>query len=326
MHPIRVAYFAERTITPSDVVDLYTHWRDDPEYLCLRERHNYEMGIYQGHVFSCNVYHFVKAAKRGNDVYQARIAARFAPLRDLPPVKMFDIAWGDSQTYALFVTLTFDPSLMTSDEAWMAIGDQWHLFTSKLTQAYGPIAYIRTWESTQNYYPHIHALILFTNHVFDAFEHMGQDGVQRFRISRKDRNKIASFWHSHVDVQAIDDTGKAMTEVIKYITKDAYGPKGNKTNAMCWLHMKQQYSISRKFPLLLGSQVQGQELAPPGMDDLISAIMHNCNSDYEFIGIFRGQDLRFSGDIWYAKTSKPPPHVMDLIFSELARREGFNYH
>lgn len=318
---VRNAYFYEGTLKKADVVSIFRLWQQESEYICLLEFKNYEMDLL-GETTYCSIeYHFVKAAKRGNDVYLAGLNRRFQPLLDLPPITIFDPSWGDKHTNALFLTLTFDPGLMSADDAWSNIGNMWHVFLAKLRQEYGPTAHLRCWESTENYYPHIHAMILFRKTVFDAFPLEGKDGKQRFRISRKHRDKIASFWHSFIDVQAIENTDGALKEIIKYIIKENWTSKGDKTNAMVWLHRKQQYSVTNSFLSMLKTNMTKMDLQEPQPDDLITQAMRNCNNRYTYIGIFRGIDLKVTPDIWHFSSTKPPPHIVDLIKMEMARQE-----
>lgn len=318
---VRSAYFGEGTLSKTDVVSIFRLWQQESEYICLLEEGSYEMDLKGFQEYGKLEYHFFKAAKRGNDVYLRGLNRRFQPLLNLPPMLIFDPSWGDKHTNAIFLTLTFDPDLMDSDGAWSNIGKMWHVFLAKLRQEYGPTAHIRCWESTQNYYPHIHAMILFTDHVFNAFSMTSKDGKQKFRISRKDRDKISSFWHSFVDIQAIENTDGAIKEVVKYIVKESWSSKGDKTNAMAWLHRKQQYSISKGFLPMLKTNMTRQDLQEPQVDDLITQHMRNCNSRFTYIGIFRGVDLKITPDIWHFSSVKPPPRIMKLISDEIARQE-----
>ena len=317
----------------NEVVKYYTTWRDDPEYFILR-------GITEGNLdqqrllfkwtneledtwYTPNdthyIYKFVKASKRGNDVYKHLVNEKLKSLRNLYNIQFFDEHSADKRTSALFVTLTYDTKRCDPDTAWRNIGKDFHLFHNNLRKKYGDVEIFRTWESTDNYYPHVHALILFWDTTFTVLSHTDKDGEVSYRIPYSQKKKIAGYWHSNIDIQAIKDTEGGIKELTKYITKDLCSKKGDKTNAMIWLHRKQSYALSKRFI----ENIQGWNIDfnEPTNADLINN-MCNCNRDvvkWEFLGIVRGIDLRFSPDIWVVTMKKPPPRVVELVKKEYIR-------
>ena len=222
----------------------------------------------------------------------------------------------------LFITLTYDTKRCDPDTAWKHIGEEFHLFHNKLRKQFGKVEIFRTWESTNNFYPHVHMIALFWDHSFNVIKHEDRTGVISYRIPYKTRTLISNYWHSNVDVQALQNTHEGLNELTKYITKDLCSEKGDKTNSMIWLHRKQSYSVSKNFvKQLTGWNINLEE---PSNFDLINE-MCNCNHDiinWEFIGILRGRDLRLSGDVWCLDLKKPPPRVMDLLIHEFFRWRG----
>lgn len=318
-----------------DVIDLYEEWMKDDEYLILKgvKDRIQESFDDEGKLLDCNdvvlsntVYRFIKASKRGNDVYQYLVGKKLKPLNDLPDVTFFKDDWGVKNTSLLFVTLTYDTKRCDEVTAWENIGKDFHLFYTKLRQEYGDFEYFRTWESTKNCYPHAHILIAFKKKSFPVFIHTDKDGHRTFRIPKADKDKIASFWHSNVDVQGVNGTKDAIDELTKYVTKDLCSDKGHKTNAMIWLFGKQSYAITKGFVSLIKNcfacVTEEVDVGEPSMDDLINSDMCNCNNDvhdWKFVGVLRGRQLGFSGSMWVVDVEKPPPKLNDLIQKEALR-------
>lgn len=232
---IRTAYF-NGFIDIDRVVDLSLKWRDQTEYLWLD-------GFDSGNMYvrSC----FVKAAKRGNDVYKHRLNKKFSFLDKLDPIYFFG-DW-DSKKYTpmLFITLTIDPKRFPIDIAWKSISKHLHCFETKLRQKYGKNVKFRVFESHKSGFPHCHVVYYFSDAWFSVFKYK-----DKYRIINKHKKAITKMWDmGNVDIQAVQDTHGAFNEVKKYITKTIFSDKGNLTNAMMCLHQKQMYCLSKCDPL-----------------------------------------------------------------------------
>jgi hypothetical protein len=338
-----------KNINLKDVIDLYRTWRDDPEYFILRGlqikpgdqqrlirfNNEFEDSWYTPDEFEY-LYKFVKASKRGNDIYQHLVTNKLKPLRELPDYYFFNDHDGDKRTSLLFITLTYDNKHCSVKEAWehkkgkkTGVGNEFHLFINNLKkhfskEHYGKkkparIEFMRTWESTNSYYPHVHCIILFKDHSFPVIEHKDKDGEISYRIPYHIKQEIGEFWHSNIDIQAIQNTQGAINELTKYITKDLCSSKGDVTNSMIWLFGKQGYSISKGFV----KSIYGWDLSfnEPTNTDLINQ-MCNWNHDvvvWEFLGILRGKHLGFSPQVWCVDLKKPPPRVIDMVILEQKR-------
>lgn len=328
-------YYLCGEIDLSNVVDLFKTWKEDSEYFILRGelKHSQPMiDSREHHVFSDYIYRFVKASKRGNDVYRYLVNKKLAPLNEIRDITFFKDDWGNKQTNLLFVTLTYDTNRCDVKTAWENIGIDYHLFCTKLRKKYGDVEFFRTWESTQNYYPHVHVLIGFKDKSFPVFINTCKKGKKKgkrsFRIPKSDKERISSFWHSNTDIQGVDNTKNAIQELTKYITKDLCSDKGNKTNSMIWLFRKQSYAISRGFTKLVDGEFgKDVDLKEPTKFEFIKENMCNCNQhieNWEFIGILRGKQLGFSPDIWVCDVKKPPPKVVELLIYEQERWEALH--
>lgn len=324
--------YDKKNLTLSDIVSFYTNWRDDPEYFILRGTQLNSLDqerIIPAPIYSYDnwyleneydyIYKFIKASKRGNDVYKHLVSKKLKPLQDLYNIIFFDEHDVNKKTCALFVTLTYDNKKCSPDQAWKNIGSEFHLFKANLKKQYRNIEVFRTWESTNHYYPHVHALIIFEEHEFMVISHKDKDGNITYRIPYKEKQKIQKYWYSNIDIQALKDTKGGIQELTKYITKDLCSKKGNKTNAMIWIHRKQSYSISKRFiTAMQGWYINFNE---PTNLDLINQ-MCNLNRDvvkWEFLGILRGRDLGFFDAVWCLDLKKPPPRIMKMIENECLR-------
>jgi hypothetical protein len=141
----------------------------------------------------------VKCAKRGNDVYKARVKKRFSRLIG----KTENLSFfnpkdrGEKTTSALWITLTYDTKLCSHKEAWEQIGIEFNAFMAQFRSNFGKVSCCRVFESFENGYPHIHCILLFQEHSFQVF----RDAKGQFRVYEKEI--IAKGWHSNVDVKAM---------------------------------------------------------------------------------------------------------------------------
>jgi hypothetical protein len=318
-------------ISMSDVLSLFIEYKNDPEYLILRgwvndypnqERLDWlnDRDRFTG---DCSfIYRFIKSSKRGNDVYKHLVTERLKPLNQLKDITFFSDEYSDKHTSFLFLTLTYNTKRTDVQTAWDTIGDEFHLFISNIKKQYGNIEYFRVWESTQNYYPHIHVLIGFKKHSFPVFTHEDRSGKKTYRIPWNDNKKISGYWHSHVDVQALCNTQGAVKELTKYVTKDLCSDKGNKTNAMIWLFRKQGYGITKGFIELLDNNFANIDISEPTNSTLIKEQCRIETNDFvkwEFIGILSAYQLKITSDILVCDIKKPPPDVVEKINYEQQR-------
>ena len=230
----------------------------------------------------------MKCAKRGNDVYRWRLKKRFKDLGDIEEVKFFDVDDRNAETPCLLVNLTYDVKRCDKKDAWRNIGKEWNLYITKLRKKFGKIDVIRVWESTEKGYPHIHAILFFTERKFKVFFMKNEKGVKVAKIEEKSDFEV---YHSFVDVSAIDSLSHALNYVLKYLFKvhsESSGYKAQLTLANLWIHHKRAYSISGQF-----------------LSDLIMS-MHNSNFDgrgqrsldgnsaeyWEYLGMYDRTELK----------------------------------
>ena len=190
----------------SYAVATYREWVAQTEYLV--------MGLYNPRE-GYEEFKAVKAAKRGNDVYHKRVRERFGELMELPNVQFFNYKDRSSKhtTRALFVSLTYAHDELSIGEAWEAVGEDYNRFITNIRANYGPVSVLRVWESQRNGYPHIHAIMLFEGHEFNAFHHN-----DTWRVAEK--RDIEGYWeHGFSDVEALASLRGGMAYVAKYLGK-----------------------------------------------------------------------------------------------------------
>jgi len=298
--------FMDGLLSISDVEAVYLHYREESEYMCL-------YGIDNGTTYSCldgnkrsffenSHWFFAKCSKRGNDVYESRVKDKFSWLKNVEDVKYFDQNSRDlKQSPLLLITLTYDISRCSLAESWQNIGNEYNSFKSSMAAAFGKISWLRTWESREDGYAHVHVLAFFHDCQFSARRHVNKDGRVTWRVPLAIKKKIAGYWHSFVDVQACYSTG-AVRYATKYIIKDLW--QGScKTAAMLWLFNKQSYSCPHSFVENVFSVENAR----------LDYNMHNSKYSYVFVGIFSNSMLHFHPSMWFLTFDKPPPWILPAL-------------
>ena len=290
---------------------LYVYWRDMDEYLVLRS-----VQMNPKTMASQWQYVAVKCSKRGNDIYRRRVKRSLDWLGDGENVKFFDVSDFTVEkqvlSSAIWLTLTYNVERCSRFDAIENIGKEWNAFISALRQKYGKISVLRTWECSEKGYPHIHAILLFQDAKFSVFPHFStNEGKLTFRIKEKD--EIASFWHSHADIQAVSSTKKLFSYMKKYQTKTLLAsdsPKGTRTMSLLWLFRRRGFSVSGDFRARLSDLIRTlhnskTEIRQARLDGSLEDA-----SVWEFVGVFTGQELGIRPGAW---TSRLDPHAVAVV-------------
>ena len=284
---------------------LYVHWRDLDEYMVLRS-----VQVNPKTLASNWSYVAVKCSKRGNDIYRSRVKRRLDWLSEGENVQFFDVTDFTTSkqvsSSAIWLTLTYNVQRCSRFDAIQNIGKEWNGFISALRQKYGKISVLRTWECSEQGYPHIHAILLFQNAKFSVFPHFSEkEGKLTFRIKEKD--EIASLWHSHADVQAVSSTKKLFNYMKKYQTKTLLASdslKGTRTMSLLWLFRKRGFSVSGDFRRQLSDLIRNlrnskTERRQSRLDGSLESA-----SVWEFVGVFGGQELGIRPGAWASRLSR----------------------
>lgn len=225
-----------------------------------------------------------KSVKRGNDVYVSLLKEKFRPMIESSRnMDFFSTVVNDHRkrirrTRMLYLTGTCDHA-KTGDivASWTSFGLMWNRFTTSLRDVFGKLAYIRTWQSQENGYPHFHALVYFNDFEFTAV-YKSQDSSWRIHnrqqvvTDRKTGDKepcidvLVDRWKwGGLEVKCCDSSREALKDLLKYVLRDLEGGESDLTNAMVWYFQKKSFSVSKSFMALFGA------FDEPSNADLINA-------------------------------------------------------
>lgn len=299
--------------------ELYVFWRDHPEFVVIRS-----LRVNPRSWASDWSYVAVKCSKRGNDVYQSRVKRRLNWLSNMENVTFFspsDFQVGKKiYSSALWVTLTYDVKRCSRSEALERIGQEWNRFLAALRSKFkGGISVLRSWETSEKGYPHVHACLLFKEARFSVVPWLskaqdpaftGNSGRQKeahFSYRIENREEIASLWHSHVDIQAISSTKKLFNYMRKYQTKTLMAsdsPKGVRTMSILWLNRKRSFSVSGDFRVRISDLIRALHNSNMGIVQARLDGSLEAPSVWEFVGVFSGEELSHHGEGWTFKLNK----------------------
>ncbi len=269
------------------VIDDFTYWSNLVVYLVLRREniHTHE-----------NTYKMAKAAKRGNDVYSAKLRKRLNHLYNLPQREFFNFKDRNRRhkTRAVFVTLTYRRDLRL-DEAWENIGSDYNRWVSAMRKAFGKISIIRSFEAQSDGFPHIHCILLFREAEFETFFYNG-----KWRLSRK--RELEKYWGwGFCDMFAMYSLGAGVGYVMKYVTKVNNALLAEKKNrkdvlslALMWIFRKRAFSVSKDFGVFL---VEIKDDRPYGQVDLEGKTIYK----WYLVGFWTDVDGEYSS--WSVKLS-----------------------
>jgi hypothetical protein len=276
----------------SEIVDKYQQWVIDDRYMILNR---IDLRTFKSDVFA------VKCSKRGNDVYRSRVYGRFKGLASKAEKLTFfnPKDRGKKKTKALWVTLTYDPSRCLFKDAWGNIGIEFNRFRSYVTKKFGNNSCCRVFEAYENGYPHIHCILLFDETEFKVF----RDRKGQFRIKEKD--VIASGWHSFVDVKAMYSLGKSFSYLKKYLLKSIDAKTKNslalKTLALCWLFAKRAFSVSGKFRQMLTDLIKTKHNSNHKTTQITLEGKTIQEYVYYVLGFVPADVIRLKNDVWFSK-------------------------
>lgn len=216
------------------------------------------------------------AAKRGNQVYVERVQRRIEQKTGhIPDFEIYDTRErATHSTDVLFITLTYgERERLSLSERWESVGNDFRIFMDNMRKHYGDIEFIRSWESHQDGYPHIHLVARFRKKSFVAVS-MWSKGKRQQRIVGEDFQKIKAYWtHGHSDILAVASYSEVGAYIVKYVTKAASDGKHILTLAMLWYFRKQSYSISKRF----------FEDCKPARPNALFSTLHNSDYFFEFV-------------------------------------------
>lgn len=279
--------YSESHESVSGIVNSYVEWVNDTQYIILQRWNGFKSEVYA-----------VKCSKRGNDVHRSRVRRRFDGLA----IRAGDLAFfnpkdrGSKMTRALWVTLTYDAKLCSFGEAWKRVGIEFNRFMAYVRKRFGRVSCCRVFESFENGYAHIHAILLFESKWFRVF----RDKKGQFRIHSK--KTMEKGWHSNIDVKAMSSLAGSFSYLKKYLMKGIdvtrADSKGLKTLALCWEFRKRAFSVSGLFRKMLSDLVKEMKHKLVQID-LYGVVVEE--EKFHYVGIVSAAMLSLKEDVWYTK-------------------------
>jgi len=225
----------------NDVVGYYGNWLSWIFYvICYRfnySKHDYEYSAFRG-------------LKRGDSRYSVLTCRKFQRLsrfgRNL--VYFGHGSRGYVKGSGLHVVLEYDANSIDLRDAWARVGVDFNRFMSHVRKLYGKISVVRVWEAHESGYPHVHALLVFHDHVFSGYSSRRRAHLI-YRVFGADYNRLKSCWnHGFSDIELVNSFSGGIRYLSKYLVKstsaELAGVKGIRGLAMCWVFHKRSFSMS----------------------------------------------------------------------------------
>jgi hypothetical protein len=195
------------------------------------------------------------------------------------------------------VTLTYDTKRCLYGEAWDNIGAEFNRFMSYVRRKFGKVSSCRVFESFENGYPHIHCILVFSEHSFSVF----RDSKGQFRIREKD--VIAQGWHSNVDVKGMSSIGGGLNYLKKYLLKgidiENADSKGLKTLALCWAYRKRAFSVSGQFRQALSDLITNLHNSNKKLVQITLLGEVVIEEKFHLLGFVNNDIISLDKDVWY---------------------------
>jgi len=262
----------------------------------------------------------VKASKRGNDkdMYRTEKELRYVS-RNIEPYAHYD------STRALKIVVTIDPKRFNNDieSAWVKLGSEFNRFLSVLKRRYGDVSVLRSWESHDSGYPHIHAIVCFEKKRWLVVGKIpDKNGCEKWRIPKEDKDQIEQKWKlGFLDVQAIvpdsinDDIEDSVWYIVKskkegdYKRAETWSRKRLLTLAIMWYLGRQGWSCSRKLRRKPDDSKSTKGIIQTDLEN--NELFETSNRPkYTFVGMVRGHDIGLGHDVW-VKIYPDPPDFLD---------------
>jgi len=274
----------------------YRAWRAFDEYLVLQAQTDYGDRIEKRTVA-------VKCSKRGNDVYLRRVRRRFGVFHGKDG-EFFHAKDRVRRSSVLFVTLTMDPKRISLHDSWVKVSSEFNRWITGLREKYGDISALRTWESHESGYPHVHVMLIFHGHEFDVWSQPRKgDGDLVWRIGEKPEFEL---FPGFVDVRA----ARTFSAVVRYIEKRVLQgtdkamekDRGDLTMALLWVFRKRSFSASVDLRRAMVDLItvmrnsKGQRTLSMGR-----LVVH-----WVLIGVFSAGELGLDGSEWSAVLDHVP--------------------
>jgi hypothetical protein len=309
-----------------EIIQAYTNWVLDDRYMILERLKPTWDAPKSSTMFERETI-AIKSAKRGNDVYRHRVLSRFGEFEDqITDLNLVSFDRGKMRTQVLFVTLTYGTKLRSQHRAWRGISKEYNLFMSKMRRVFGSISTVRTWESFENGYPHIHTIMLLNDFCFGVREYTNKKGRKVLLIDNDIKDCISAMWHSNVDVKGVDNVSESINYLKKYITKcanfDAKDSKGVKTLAQCWAYRKRAYCLSGLFRQRMSDLIRHMQNSNSKIQQLTLENEKLEENKWSCLGFVSREVLEIEPFIWHLSLSG---ELRDRVYETLGEQQDKTY-
>jgi hypothetical protein len=185
---------------------------------------------------------------RGNEPMDWQIFNRYQSNRN---IRRLSNALSKSPDKGVFLTLTIDPKIMTLQEAWENIAQNWHRFLARLRveTGYKRLYYIWVLEAQSNGYPHIHALFLGMDYLYWG------GNREAWAMDDSHSKNLKHFWGIGSIYINRTKEGEGIENPVSYLMKyirKTWNPKDKDeddkallTKSMLWYFNKRAWNTSR---------------------------------------------------------------------------------
>jgi len=254
---------------------------------------------------------FVKASKRGNDVYQNRVIDRLKPLIEASTHSKASKLRGKRKGSLVLLTLTYDraePSGSMADY-WRRDGDL-NRFFAHIRKDYRKIDYVWVEEAHKNGFPHYHILIWFHDKEFVS-NPWYSPRQRRFINLINPKGLFNKYWPvGYVDVKGVDNLRSTVQYVTKYLIK-GLGKNATlneeKARALCWFYGKRSFGLSRGFlDLIQRCITKTKGWTQQSLYDEKYTYL------WRFLGIFPYWFVGLDPETRVSRCDRPPPQAYDV--------------
>jgi len=196
-----------------------------------------------------------RGVKRGDDRYSSVVMRKFERLYSVGRDLVFFSygTRGKVRGSGLHVVLEYDSNSIRLSNAWLRCGVDFNRFMTRIRKKYGRISIVRTFESHESGYPHIHVFLIFHDHVFTGYS--GRDrrtGKIVYRIFGADWAFFKSCWREYgfSNIVLISSFAGGIRYLSKYLAKSTSARSAGSSGklirglAMCWIFRKRSFSMS----------------------------------------------------------------------------------
>ena len=308
----------------SSQVSAYLEWVCQPTYVCLYG-FNQSLQDYE--------YRWFRSRKRGDSKYALHVESRFDALaRIVPETKFFGFGvHGSVESRCQYLTLTYARSLGLRD-VWRSVGSDLNRFLSRLRHLYGKLGVVRCWESHDDGFAHVHAVVLFRDHVFSGRSWRSPAGSLSYRVVGVDRDSLKGSWvHGFMDICMMASVKAGFRYIKKYLSKSVRSDgdsssKQVKTLAMCWDSHKRSFSMSGYWGSSshdLISPLTNSTVFTPYLACLDGSRIFLSVREWHLMGILASDEVKWLGDSGVLSHSDVKVLLESPYFHSRAERSFF---